>query len=71
MAPRRNNKENAKPIIARMAFHRAQGLESEIESKILEGVEELLVGGDMSHEEVCNAFVQNLFVSKFLILASL
>ena len=71
MTPR-NKKENAKPIIARMAFNRAQGLASEVESKILKGVENLLVRGDnMSHEEVCDAFVQNLFVSNIACTASL
>jgi hypothetical protein len=60
MSPK--NKGNDKPIIARMAFHRAQGLAKEIESKILSGVEKLM-DGDKTHDQVCDAFVQNLFVS--------
>lgn len=56
------NKPNAKPIIARMAFNRAQGLEGEIENKIFPGIEKL-IGGEKSHGDICDAFVQNLFVS--------
>lgn len=62
------NKVNAKPIIARMAFNRAQGLEREIGNKILNGVEKLLVWGEKSHDQVCSAFVQNLFVSNVFVV---
>ena len=58
MTPRKN--ENAKPIIARIAFNRGQGLEGEIKKKILEGVEGL-IGEGKGHGDVCGEFVQNLF----------
>jgi hypothetical protein len=60
LAPK--NKPDAKPIIARMALHRAEGLETEIQNKILGGIEKLM-GEEMTHDEVCDAYVQNLFVS--------
>ncbi|KAL3775987.1 hypothetical protein ACHAWO_003952 [Cyclotella atomus] len=58
LAPK--NKPDAKPIIARMALHRAEGLETEIQNKILGGIEKLM-GEEMTHDEVCDAYVQNLF----------
>ena len=53
-------KEDSKPMIAKMAFGRAQHLGEEVNAKILADVKELL-GSDVSHEEICEAFLQGKY----------
>jgi hypothetical protein len=55
-------KKDAKPIIARIAFHRAELLEKEVHFKILFHAEKLMREGK-THDQFCDELVQSLYVS--------
>ncbi|KAL7470038.1 hypothetical protein ACHAXS_010282 [Conticribra weissflogii] len=62
---KQGNKVDSKPVLAKLAFHRGDTLQKEVEAKFLPMMEEFTnecgQDGMQSHEALCNAFCQNKF----------